>query len=73
MKSSKKTVKTSAKSTVAVKSVKPTAAQAKVRSMAAYKAHITRQNQILAASKSSTVKAEARQAIKTITANMQSA
>jgi hypothetical protein len=72
--SSKKTVKTAAKSAAAVKSSKaPTAAQMKARSIAAYKAHITRQNQIIEGSKSKTVKAEARDAIKAITANMKSA
>lgn len=80
MKTSKKTAKTTVKSKTAAKAVTvaksaaaPTAAQAKTRSMAAYKAHITRQNQILAASKSATVKSEARSAIKAITANMKAA
>jgi hypothetical protein len=59
--------------TVAKSAPIATAAQQKTRSMAAYKAHITRQNQILAASKSSTVKSEAREAIKAITANMKAA
>jgi hypothetical protein len=49
---------------------KPTAEQQKTRSLAAYKAHITRQKQILAASRSAPVKAEARKALKAITANM---
>lgn len=73
MKKSSKS-KTAAKSATVSKSVKaPTAAQAKVRSMAAFKAHLTRQAQIIAGSKSATVKAEARDAIKTITANMRAA
>lgn len=65
--------KTAAKSTTVSKSVKVTAAQANTRSMAAYKAHLTRQAQIIAASKSASVKSEAREAIKTITANMRAA
>jgi hypothetical protein len=52
------------------KSTKATAEQRKTRSLAAYKAHITRQKQILAASRSAPVKAEARKALKAITANM---
>lgn len=71
-KSSKSKVAT--KSATVSKSVKaPTAAQAKTRSMAAYKAHITRQTQLIAASKSASVKSEAREAIRTITANMKAA
>lgn len=73
MKKSSKS-KTAAKSVTVSKSAKaPTAAQAKTRSMAAYKAHITRQNQLIEASKSSAVKSEARKAIATITANMRAA
>lgn len=73
MKKSSKS-KTAAKSATVSKSVKaPTAAQAKTRSMAAYKAHITRQNQIIEASKSAAVKKDARTAIATITANMKAA
>jgi hypothetical protein len=73
MKKSSKS-KSSAKSVTVSKSIKaPTAAQAKTRSMAAYKAHITRQNQIIAAAKSPKVKADARSAISVITANMRAA
>ena len=73
MKKSSKS-KSSAKSVTVSKSAKaPTAAQAKTRSMAAYKAHITRQTQLIAASKSASVKSEAREAIRTITANMKAA
>ena len=67
-----KTTKTGAAKKSAAAKPAP-AAQKKVRSMAAYKAHITRQNQILAASKSATVKTSARAAIKAITANMKAA
>lgn len=74
MKKSAKASKTVSKSAVVSKSAKaPTAAQAKTRSMAAYKAHITRQTQVIAASKSASVKSEAREAIRTITANMKAA
>jgi hypothetical protein len=73
MKKSSKS-KTAAKSATVTKSAKvPTAAQAKVRSMAAFKAHLTRQNNILAAKGSPSVKSDARAAIKAITANMRSA
>jgi len=80
MKTSKKTAKTTVKSKTAAKAVavaksaKPaTRAQQATRSMAAYKAHITRQNQIIEASKSAAVKKDARAAIATITANMKAA
>ncbi len=70
----KKSSKSKAKSATVSKSAKaPTAAQMKTRSMAAYKAHITRQNQVIEASKSVTVKRDARAAIATITANMRAA
>ena len=66
--------KTAAKSATVSKSVKaPTAAQQKTRSMAAYKAHITRQTQILASKVAASVKTEARAALKQITANMKAA
>lgn len=72
MKTSKS--KSSAKTSSASKSIKvPTVAQAKARSLAAYKAHITRQTMVLNASKSSDVKAAARKAIQVITANMKAA
>jgi hypothetical protein len=79
MKTSKKTTKTTVKSKSAAKAVtvsksaKPATAAQQTRSMAAYKAHITRQNQIIEASKSAAVKKDARVAIATITANMKSA
>ena len=74
MKKSAKSTKTAAKSAVVSKSEKfGRALQAKNRSMAAYKAHITRQTQLIAASKSASVKSEAREAIRSITANMKAA
>jgi hypothetical protein len=73
MKKSSKS-KSAAKSVTVSKSAKaPTAAQVKTRSMAAYKAHITRQTQLIAGTKSASVKSEAREAIRTITANMKAA
>lgn len=51
----------------------PTVAQAKTRSMAAYKAHITRQQNALKAAKNPEAKSAAHAAIATITANMRAA
>jgi hypothetical protein len=54
-----------------MKTKTPKAEQQKARSLAAFKAHLTRQKQRLAKSRSPAVKRDAREAIKAITANMQ--
>jgi hypothetical protein len=64
-KSSAKTTKnvTKAKAATVTKSAPISAETRKARSIAAYKAHMTRQNQILAASKKADEKSEARTAL----------
>jgi hypothetical protein len=77
MSKSKKSTKSKASKSVAAKvstaskSVAvPTASQKQVRSMAAYKAHMTRQTNALKAAKKPEDKTAAREAIATISANM---
>jgi hypothetical protein len=65
MSKSKKTVKSAskAKTSTATKSAPVTQATRTARSLAAYKAHMTRQTQIIAASKKADVKSAARTAL----------
>jgi hypothetical protein len=62
-----------AKVTVSKSVIVPAADKAKTRSMAAYKAHITRQQNALKAAKSPADKSAATAAIAAITANMRAA
>jgi hypothetical protein len=77
MSKSKKSTKSKASKSVAAKvstasksAAVPTAAQKQVRSMAAYKAHMTRQTNALNAAKKPEDKAAARKSIEAIAANM---